>query len=86
MMYYVYLLKSIKTGTKYIGCTSDLKKRLNEHNRGKTNSTKNKMPWKLMYYEAFANKYDAFNREKELKESYTEKRHLFNKLKNSLKE
>jgi putative endonuclease len=85
-MFYVYLLKSALTGTKYIGCTSDLKNRLNEHNSGKNNSTKNKIPWKLVYYEAFMDKYDAFNREKELKNDYTKKRHLLNRLKNSLQE
>ena len=83
-MFYVYLLKSDLTNTKYIGCTGDLKKRLTEHNEGKVNSTKNKIPWKLIYYEAFKKKYDAFNREKELKNDYTKKRHLLKRLKNSL--
>ncbi|HBT81139.1 hypothetical protein A3B26_02130 [Candidatus Giovannonibacteria bacterium RIFCSPLOWO2_01_FULL_48_47] len=85
-MHYVYLLKSSITGTKYIGCTGDLKKRLVEHNSGGVSSTKRGRPWKLIYYEAFTSKYDAFKREKELKEKYTEKRHLLSRLTDSLKE
>ena len=86
-MYYVYLLKSDSTDTKYIGCTNDLQNRLAEHNSGKVDSTKNKIPWKLVYYEAFTSKYDAFiNREKELKQDYTKKRHLLSRLKNSFQE
>jgi len=85
-MHYVYLLRSRETDTKYIGCTSDLRKRLQEHNSDKVVSTKNKGPWKLVYYGAYISKYDAFNREKELKQVYTKKRHLLARLKNSLLE
>lgn len=83
-MFYVYLLKSKKTETKYIGCTGDLRKRLLEHNSGKVYYTKNKGPWILIYYEAFINKYDAFNKERQLKNEYTKKRHLLERLPNSL--
>jgi len=85
-MYYVYLLKSLRTGTNYIGCTNDLKKRFVEHNKNLVKSTKNMVPWELIYYEAFLNKYDAFAREKELKSQYTKKRHLLSRLKRSLLE
>ena len=85
-MYYVYLLKSGAADVKYIGCTADLRKRMLEHNRGKVTSTKGKLPWKLVYYEAFLSKYDAFNREKELKKEYTKKRHLMSRLKDSLQQ
>jgi putative endonuclease len=83
-MHYVYLLKSRISGIRYIGCTGDLKKRLVKHNAGKVQSTKTMTPLDLIYYEAFLNKYDAFIREKELKTQYTKKRHLLNRLKNSL--
>ena len=66
-MFYVYLLKSTLKDQKYIGCSGDLKKRMNEHNDGKTRSTCRLRPWKLIYSEAFLDKYDAFEREKELK-------------------
>lgn len=84
-MQYVYLLKSLNFKRKYIGCTNDLKNRFLQHNRGLVSSTKFFKPWKLIYYEAFYNKIDAFNREKELKSEYTKKRHLLERLKNSLK-
>ncbi|MEK9206949.1 MAG: GIY-YIG nuclease family protein [Patescibacteria group bacterium] len=67
-MFYVYLLKSIKNGSIYIGYTQDLKKRLMFHNLAKVNSTKLGKPWELIYYEAYKNKEDATHREKMLKQ------------------
>jgi len=66
-MYYVYLLKSLKTGEAYIGFTTDLKMRFAQHNAGKEISTKNKRPWKMFYYEAYVDKKFALKREKNLK-------------------
>ena len=83
-MQYVYLLKSLKNGRKYIGCTKNLRERVDLHNKGLVVSTKSGAPWRLAYYEAFSDKYDAFNREKELKTEYTKKRHLILRLKESL--
>ena len=64
MPYYVYLLKSLKTGTSYVGHTSDLPRRVEEHNNGKNKYTKNKAPWKLLYHEEFPTRSDAMRREK----------------------
>lgn len=58
-MYYVYVLKSSKNGDLYKGFSTDLKRRLEEHNAGTITSTKSGVPWKLIYYEAFANESDA---------------------------
>lgn len=66
-MQYVYVLKSIRDDNLYIGCTNDLKNRLYLHNNGRVNSTKDRKPLKLIYYEAFLDKNDAFQREKWLK-------------------
>lgn len=66
-MYYVYLLKSRKTGRLYIGYTSDLKRRFQQHNSGQNRSTKFGTPWELKYYEAFESSTDARKREKALK-------------------
>lgn len=66
-MYYVYLLKL--EGTKnnfYIGCTSDLRRRMVEHSNGSTRTTKGRNP-RLIYYEAFSDKELAYRREKGLK-------------------
>ena len=66
-MYYVYLLRSIKLKTIYIGYSSDLRKRISLHNLGRVVSTKTGKPWELIYYEAYKVKEDATGREKMLK-------------------
>ncbi len=67
-MFYVYLLINNSTNEKYIGCTNDLKRRMNEHNSNKNHSTSRETGnWLLIYYEAYQSKEDAFNREKRLK-------------------
>jgi len=77
-MHYVYLLicKDKKT---YIGCTENLKDRLERHNKEQIPATKDRLPIKLASYFAFSNKYIAFNFEKYLKSgsgrAFT-KRHL----------
>ncbi|MEK7580482.1 MAG: GIY-YIG nuclease family protein [Patescibacteria group bacterium] len=69
MFYYIYLLQSLKNDTLYIGFTENLRKRLQEHNRGLNFSTKPFKPWKLIHYEAYLNEKDARRREKYLKTS-----------------
>lgn len=66
-MHYVYILQSNKDNNLYVGCTNNLKQRFELHNLGKINSTKNRKPFMLIYYEAFLNKNDAFAREQWLK-------------------
>lgn len=66
-MYYVYILQSLKDGSLYIGYSPDLKRRLEKHNTKQVSSTKDKAPFKLIYYEAYLNRKDATGREKFLK-------------------
>ena len=67
-MFYVYLLQSLKDSNQiYFGQTNDLKLRLAEHNAGENVSTKRYMPWKVVYYEAYAARALAMAREKQLK-------------------
>ena len=61
-MHYVYLLKSTKENFTYIGSTDNLERRFLEHNNGKSQATKFYAPFKLIYYEAYANKDDALSR------------------------
>ncbi|KKP68625.1 MAG: hypothetical protein UR66_C0004G0025 [Candidatus Moranbacteria bacterium GW2011_GWE1_35_17] len=67
VFYYVYILLSLKDGNFYIGFTEDLKRRVSEHNSGKTFSTKCRKPFEIIFYEAYRNKYDALRREKYFK-------------------
>ena len=67
MMYYVYVLHSNHDQGLYIGYSADLKRRLNEHNEGKSISTKARRPWRLVYYEAYVDERDALGREEFLK-------------------
>ena len=80
MFYYIYLLQSQKDNKWYTGCTDDLQKRFKQHNNNGVFSTKNRGPFKLIYYEACLNKKDAFTREKYLKTGMG-KRYLKNRLK-----
>lgn len=78
-MQYVYVLQN-NSGQFYTGCTSDLKKRLEQHNTGKSEFTKYRGPYELIYYEACLNVKDAYAREKYLKTGMG-KRYLKNRLK-----
>lgn len=70
MFYYVYILKSLKDNSLYIGYTADLKARFKSHNNGESSATKPFRPYKLIFYEAFLSRGDAKNREKYLKSGY----------------
>lgn len=83
-MYCVYLLQSLNNKNLYIGCTSDLRKRLAMHNQGRSYHTKKYMPWKLIYCEAYISKQDAFSREQSLKLHAQGLRRLKERLVNSL--
>jgi putative endonuclease len=68
-MFYVYILQSLKDKKLYIGFTSNLRKRLIDHNTGGTKSTKLRRPFRLIYYEAHLSKEDAKRRERYFKTS-----------------
>ena len=70
MFNYVYVLKSLKDNSLYIGYTTDLKTRFKQHNDGRSAATKPFRPYKLIFYEAFLNGKDAKNREVYLKSGY----------------
>ena len=65
--FFVYVIKSQKDGRLYKGISSDLDRRINEHNLGYNKSTKSYSPWILVYSEQFGTRNDARNREKYLK-------------------
>jgi putative endonuclease len=80
-MYYVYVLKSTKDDEWYTGCTNNIKRRLEEHNTGKVPSTKERIPFVLIYCEMSPNAKDSYKREKYLK-SGPGKKYLRNRLSN----
>lgn len=68
IMFCVYILKSVKSGRRYIGYTADLSKRICEHNEGLNISTKKRGPWKLIYKEeGFQTRTEALSREQQIK-------------------
>ncbi len=66
MFFYVYVLRN-GDGKRYVGFTTDLRRRLEEHNAGQNLSTKPYRPWTLIFYEAFLSEADAKRRERYLK-------------------
>lgn len=84
-MFYVYILKSKKDGDLYTGSTNDLKRRFSEHNRGLCRATKNRVPFLLIYYEAYTSEKDAREREHNLKLRANALNQLKRRIKNSLK-
>ena len=83
-MHYVYILKSLKDNDLYIGRSDNLKRRINEHIKGKVDATKNRLPVELVFYEAFKSKDDSTRRENYFKTTKG-KRSLRIMLKESLK-
>ena len=68
--FYTYALLSQKDNKFYYGYTKNLKLRIEQHNKGKVQSTKYRIPFKLLYFEACLNKDDALKREKFFKTYY----------------
>jgi putative endonuclease len=71
MPYFVYVLKSTSSGKIYIGQTSDLQKRISQHNdpscRLTLHTKRNPGPWCLAHSEEFCTRGEAMAREKALK-------------------
>ena len=73
-MYFLYILKSLKDSGYYIGITDKIEKRLKEHNSGKTKSIKSRIPFILIYTEAYLNKTEARKKEIILKTNYQQRK------------
>jgi putative endonuclease len=67
MSYSVYILKSLKDGTYYVGSTQSLSSRLERHDQGRARYTRNKIPWQLVYHEEHSDRSSAVAREREIK-------------------
>jgi putative endonuclease len=66
-LFYIYILRSIRTQQYYVGSTKNVEHRLQEHNRGKSSSTKSGLPWKLIHIESFSTRSEAVRQELKIK-------------------
>jgi putative endonuclease len=82
-MHYVYILQSKKDSMFYVGRTARLLDRINEHNKGQVESTKDRRPMKFLYAEMSSNIKDAARRELYLKTAWG-KRYIKSRLKYEL--
>jgi len=82
-VFYVYILQSESDQGLYIGFSTDLRRRMKDHQDGKSFATSYRGPWRLIYYEAYLDEADALGREKFLK-SGSGRRFLKNQLRNYL--
>lgn len=67
MFYYVYILKSLKDGSYYVGQTQDLNSRLVKHNLGQSKFTKLRLPYKIIHTEKYQTRNEAVRREIKIK-------------------
>jgi len=81
--YYTYVLRSKGDNKNYVGFTSDLMQRFEAHNKGRVESTKNRRPLELIYFEGCLSKDDAIRREKYFKTHFG-KMFIGNRLKSYL--
>jgi len=66
-MFVVYIIKNDLTEKYYTGSTNNFERRLSEHNRHQTKSTKSKGMWYLIYMEEYNSNIDAIRRERKIK-------------------
>jgi putative endonuclease len=66
-MFFVYVLRSERTGRRYLGSCADVQRRFREHNCGASKATKHGVPWRLIHVEEFATRSDAVQRERYFK-------------------
>lgn len=66
-MYYTYVLQSLKDKNLYIGYSANLRQRLEQHKIGGSISTKKRLPFRCIFYEAFLSEEDAKRREEYFK-------------------
>ena len=62
-MFYCYVLKSERTGRRYVGSCEHLEERLTRHNLGNVPATKHATPWIMLHREAFQTRRQAVSRE-----------------------
>ncbi|NDV15563.1 GIY-YIG nuclease family protein [Muricauda sp. TY007] len=69
-MFYTYALNSLKRNYIYVGITSDIERRIREHNSGKNKTTRPYRPFVLIFRKEFKTRLEARAEEKKLKSGY----------------
>ena len=67
MPYYVYVLRSLKNGRRYVGYTNNLERRISEHNCGKSKYARLTVPFELIYFEKHESRLKALSKERYFK-------------------
>jgi len=68
--WFVYALRSLKDNNLYIGISRDPEKRVESHNKGKTESTRKRRPFVLIYTECCNSLKEAREKEKYYKSGF----------------
>jgi putative endonuclease len=66
-MFYVYVLNSLSRNYIYVGMSSDIERRISDHNNGYNKTTKPYRPFTLILVEEYETRSMAREREKYLK-------------------
>jgi len=66
-MFFVYILYSQNLQRYYVGSTESVDRRLQEHNAGKSKSTRAGVPWELVHTESFLTRSEAMQQEQKIK-------------------
>ena len=80
MLFYVYLIKTIKgfKNKSYVGYTNNIKSRLSKHNSNKGAKATKGYKWELVYKKIFKNKSEALSNEYKLKKDKKKRLKLIN--------
>jgi putative endonuclease len=63
IMFHVYVLRSERTGRRYIGSAENIEVRLQRHNSGHSKATRHGMPWVVIHTESFLTRAEAVQKE-----------------------
>ncbi len=83
-MYYVYIIQNTDSKKLYVGYTTDLNRRLSEHNNGKKFTTSKNGKWIIIYVEAYKSENNVRTREYRIKHNGNTKKELFKRIKDCL--
>src|SRR6266850_5015013 len=63
-MFYLYILRSGKTGWRHVGSCEDIDERLRRHNAGQSKVTRHGLPWTVLHAERFSTRVEAVRKER----------------------